>query len=518
MTCQSVKLLPKVLIPDTSSEVKEFATRFSCDIMERERQNVMVVREELSQLVMTKIVPDQTAQTMSEALISLVSPLVSDKGATVRTDGAAVFRSLAKDAENPDDILYRAGIKIDIGRSTNVNKNPQGESSIKILEKEIIRYDPSLRQISPSILVLITRQLNMRPLKSGFSPREIWLNRAWTNNSKLEIDDVKIADLLMQSRKVQNEHHQSHLANRGHKKPDEEQFNFGDLVFLRATPPKHKARDMYTVVEVIDKGAYIMIKKTETQFRALTVKVRPQEIIKVVTPSNDFNADQMSSDQEDERDSDMLEPTTATQSSEVREKDQPEIQGRAKRSAAEATRTTKRSAAKAAKTKIRDMKAMISRILSSDAKYSWVYFPSYDEQLDLALVIPSDLELANLPDLFAHDDDDPGNHHVELHEHVPPDTHDSPQPAPNGAQNLQNENRRTNYHHSSQARQRRTLSISRPISTSNSKARSSSVTTSSASKRIATSPRESLTKQSRMSSRAKPSVDYHDLEHRYDHL
>ena len=38
---------------------------------------------------------------------------------------------------------------------------------------------------------------------------------------------------------------------------------------------------MYTVVDVVEEGDFILIKKTETQFRVLMVKVRPQEIIKV---------------------------------------------------------------------------------------------------------------------------------------------------------------------------------------------------------------------------------------------
>ena len=89
---------------------------------------MLVVREELAQLILTRILRDQTAPTLSSALISLISPLVSDQGAVVRTDGAAAFHSLAKDAENPVDILSRAGIQLEVGRSTNINKNPQGEN------------------------------------------------------------------------------------------------------------------------------------------------------------------------------------------------------------------------------------------------------------------------------------------------------------------------------------------------------------------------------------------------------
>ena len=101
-----MKLLPKVLIPCQEPDINVFASRFSADVMERASQRVMVVREELTQMVFTDIIPDQTAASLKESLIKLVTPYISDQGSVVRTDGAAAFSRLASEANDEDDVLH----------------------------------------------------------------------------------------------------------------------------------------------------------------------------------------------------------------------------------------------------------------------------------------------------------------------------------------------------------------------------------------------------------------------------
>merc|ERR1711893_520523 len=111
-SCQSLKVLPKILLKGESSEIKQFASRFSADILERATQKVMVVREELTQMMFTELIPDQTSNTLRSSLIRLISPLVSEQGTMVRTDGAQAFARLADEARDPSDVLHRAGISI----------------------------------------------------------------------------------------------------------------------------------------------------------------------------------------------------------------------------------------------------------------------------------------------------------------------------------------------------------------------------------------------------------------------
>ena len=95
---------------------------------------------------------------------------------------------------------------------------------VKILEKEILRYDPSIRQLSKNNLVLITKMVNMRPNALGLSPRELAFGRSWTDNSRVKIYDEGIAKKLSESRLKQNSAHQKHLTSKGFNPSSDQHF------------------------------------------------------------------------------------------------------------------------------------------------------------------------------------------------------------------------------------------------------------------------------------------------------
>ena len=516
--CQSMKLLPKVLIPSQEPDINVFASRFSADVLERSSQRIMVVREELTQMVLTDSIPDQTATSLKESLIKLVTPFVSDQGTIVRTDGAAAFSRLASDAMDEDDVLHRAGIKLEIGRVTNKNKNSQAENAIKLLEKEILRYRPGLGHISSNDLVLITRQLNLRPNKSGFSPRELLLNRSWTNNSPLNLDDKALASTLSLNRRRQNQHQENHLLSKGHQKPEKTDLKTGDLVFLRSNPDKHRVRDLFTVVNV-DKD-FIDIKKTEGQFRSRSVKVRYQELIKAKTPSNSIEINQSENDDLDQSENEAIDQ------SEHDVETKPESNSQAKDNVMINVRP-QREARTRARQRINDMKGMISRILSSDgAKYSWVYIPhSYDEQFDV-IAIPSDPNF-DLEWLFVNSDTEPDSS-IELGERpdnmMDMDMTQPLPPHPDSSDSNQTEPRQGGSGINVSQSVPQLTSQSRKVLSRGqfSKPRAESFSSFQASKRQATSPRQrSPTKVSkstitRRSQRPKSQHDYYDVVHKYD--
>ena len=511
-SCQSLKILPKVLLRNESSEVKQFASRFSADILERCSQRVMVVREELSQMMFTELIPDQTAATLRSSLVRLISPLVSEQGATVRTDGASAFARLAEEAKDPMDILHKAGISIDIGRVTNKNKNAQAENAIKILEKEILRYDPALNQLSSNDLVLITKMTNSRPNKSGLCPREIFLTRTWTDNSQIKVDDGKVAAELQENRAKQNEHGHKHQIKKGHQEPESTTFQKGDLVFLRENPGKHKVREMYTIVDL--KEDLLTIKKTEGQFRSKSILVRKQEVVKVNAHSNKMDKEEIDSDTE-EPEAKVETPTLPVPS------------------------RPKRKAALISQRKTREISHMLRRLCASEARYAWVYVPgSEDEQFDVVCLPLSDMNEFNLEQLFAHAsesdssmelDEAEANPDIDTDIELAPDT---PQTQPPQPDSDQTDHQVFNPGHSQPTAQSRVILRPGPF---NPKVRSSSSSNVPA-KRIATSPRaseppkapkisqkkNSSTEKSktpqRKSARSKSEVDYFRVQHRYDDI
>ena len=136
--CQAIRKLPKVLLDDTHSQAQAIATRFAADIIEREHQKILVIREHLSQYTRAVIIPNQTADTLRQALISLVLDLVPDEGAEIRTDGATAFQSLERESNQSTSTLANLKIKVVVGRLMNKNKNPVAEDAVQEVENEIL--------------------------------------------------------------------------------------------------------------------------------------------------------------------------------------------------------------------------------------------------------------------------------------------------------------------------------------------------------------------------------------------
>ena len=51
----SIKKLPKILLDDTTTESSGLATKFSADVMERDNQKILIVREDISQFTRSLI-------------------------------------------------------------------------------------------------------------------------------------------------------------------------------------------------------------------------------------------------------------------------------------------------------------------------------------------------------------------------------------------------------------------------------------------------------------------------------
>ena len=70
---------------------------------------------------------------------------------------------------------------------------------------------------------------------------------------------------------------------------------------------KHKAREMFTVVDIKDDGL-LSVKKTESQFRAQNHLIRPAEAILVSAPSNDMMKDDFTPDTPTDKDRPISTP------------------------------------------------------------------------------------------------------------------------------------------------------------------------------------------------------------------
>ena len=122
--CASVKRLPKVLLEDTSSQPHSVGSKFAEDIIKREGQKILVLRECATQFTRAKILEDQKADTLRTSLISLVLDLMPDSGTTIHVDGATSFQQLERESLTNESILKKLGIIIVVGRLLNKTRTP----------------------------------------------------------------------------------------------------------------------------------------------------------------------------------------------------------------------------------------------------------------------------------------------------------------------------------------------------------------------------------------------------------
>ena len=203
----------------------------------------MVVREHLSQFTRAALIPNQTADTLREALIALILDLIPDEGTEIRTDGATAFQSLARECDQPTSILHNLKIKIVVGRLMNANKNPVAENAIQEVEKEILRLKANSNAITQTDLSIVMRNINSRIRYNNLTPKEILFRRDIISNKPANILDEDILE------KQEHLKCKSSVASKKNKsktrKPTTTQtFNTGDLVMVRNQRSKNDLYDL----------------------------------------------------------------------------------------------------------------------------------------------------------------------------------------------------------------------------------------------------------------------------------
>ena len=202
--CASLRKVPKSLIPESSSSPPEsVGCSFAADVMNRERQKILVVREYVSSLTRAAILPSEKHEDIRSAVISLIHDIIPLEGphAIVRTDNAPGFQPLVN-----DQLLESNRIHIDLGRIKNKNRNPVAERAIQELESEILRFVRSSGPVAPLTLSKITASLNNRIRSDGLSARKIFYQRDQFTNEQIPLRDRDVI-LAKHGRALANHRH-----------------------------------------------------------------------------------------------------------------------------------------------------------------------------------------------------------------------------------------------------------------------------------------------------------------------
>ena len=266
--CLALRKLPKVLLQDSHTSTDIISSRFAADVIERETQRILIVREHISQFTRGQILPDQTTDTLRQALLSLTLDLIPDSGAEVRVDGAPAFQSLERESIQPDSLLAKMKIKITVGRLINKNKNPCAENAVQEVLREILRLKPEPGPISATDLLLVLKNVNARIRYNSLTPKEILFRRDIMSNAPMDVNDKSLVDAQQKQKEVSSQANLKHNSKFKKKTPHQD-FLVGDLVMLRNSLSKNKPRETFIIEQLpTDDLSYILIRKLRNSLRS----------------------------------------------------------------------------------------------------------------------------------------------------------------------------------------------------------------------------------------------------------
>ena len=249
---------------------------FAADVLRRERQCVLVVRETLTSFTLTRIIDDEQSVTLRDGLVQLLAALVPLNGplSTVRCDPGPGFIGLSN-----DPLLRDLRIVIEIGRPKNKNKNPVAERAIQEVEAEIVRIQPDGGPVSAVTLATLTARLNSRIRENGLASRELLYQRDQFTGDPIAPSDVWAGNEQLRRRLSNHTHSAQSKCPRG-QPSSHPTIVVGDIVYVSSDKDKTRARSRYLVTAV--DGIWCNIRKfTSTQLRSASYKVKLSDCIKV---------------------------------------------------------------------------------------------------------------------------------------------------------------------------------------------------------------------------------------------
>ncbi|CAB3978164.1 Hypothetical predicted protein [Paramuricea clavata] len=281
--CASLQKIPNCLIEQSTSDPPDaVGLSFAADVMKRNKQLILVVRETTTSFTTSCIIENECHDTLRANLIFLCLELrpISGPCAVIRVNPAPGFASLSNDEE-----LRRHKITVEIGRIKNVNKNPVAEKCIAELGDELLRVSPEGGAVSPVTLAIATANLNTRICDRGLYAREMWYQRDQFTNSQLPISDLHLIR-EQHSHRIHN-----HPASEKSKTPSGQRralpaLQVGDLVYISSDGSKTRARDRYLVVSI--DGSWCNVPKfAGSQLRSSPYRINLSECFLV---TNNFTA------------------------------------------------------------------------------------------------------------------------------------------------------------------------------------------------------------------------------------
>ena len=90
--CRSLQELPKELFSESTEQTPVFGRNFSADIFKKDRQLIVLCGKKLTQFMTSKIIPDETADSLRDAIMASTIESMPESGESFRWIVLRAFR------------------------------------------------------------------------------------------------------------------------------------------------------------------------------------------------------------------------------------------------------------------------------------------------------------------------------------------------------------------------------------------------------------------------------------------
>ena len=231
LSCHTCVSLSKVSNRFKEQETTTFpdcvGSHFNADIVKRERQLILMMRENITSMTHAMMITDERTETLKEGLLLLILQFSSSPGVQkiVRVDAAPGFRSLID-----DKMLRNNDITVKLGEEKNENKNAVIDHRVSELHYELKREQPSGGPVSSLTLSKAMSRMNSRIRFNGLSAVEMWLGRDQFSGEQLPINDYLTISSRLEQRKA-NHRSSEKWKSRGKSNEMFPLINVGDIVY-----------------------------------------------------------------------------------------------------------------------------------------------------------------------------------------------------------------------------------------------------------------------------------------------
>ena len=187
--CRSVGQVPKEFMEDLTEQVEAFGTHFLVDVIEKNSQKILLVREKLSKYTWLELVADHTMASLKETIFQTLLPWIHSGGAVIRCSGAQILKAVAKDAVREGSVFKEYGISFDSGGALKPDMKMEGETATRECGVEIVRHKPGKALLTVEDLVIIAKRMNDRTQGRGTAAKEILTRRDLVLNAPKNVQD-----------------------------------------------------------------------------------------------------------------------------------------------------------------------------------------------------------------------------------------------------------------------------------------------------------------------------------------